>query len=94
MRWFGDAYWDLFLNAAQVVGRHGVPFPDVLFQMIADPATEQKGKLFEAATALLFSATPGFEVRSARKTLTSRSTSWFDTSATDWPFCRWHQGRA
>jgi len=45
-----------------------MPFPDVLFQMIADPATEQKGKLFEAATALLFSATPGFEVRSARKT--------------------------
>lgn len=70
MRWFGEAYWDLFLNAARVAGRQGMPFPDVLFQMIADPATDknEKGKLFEAATALLFSATPGFEVRSARKT--------------------------
>src|SRR5258708_21195272 len=68
MRWFGEAYWDLFLNAGQVVGRQGMPFPDVLFQMIEDPATSQKGKLFEAASALLFSATPGFEVRSARKT--------------------------
>jgi Restriction endonuclease len=45
-----------------------MPFPDLLFQMIADPVTGQKGKLFEAASALLFSATPGFEVRSARKT--------------------------
>jgi hypothetical protein len=70
MRWFGEAYWDLFLNAARVAGRQGMPFPDVLFQMIADPATDKndKGKLFEAASALLFSATPGFEVRSARKT--------------------------
>jgi hypothetical protein len=68
MRWFGDAYWDLFLNAARVADRQGMPFPDVLFQMIADPATSQKGKLFEAASALLFSATPGFEVRSARRT--------------------------
>lgn len=68
MRWFGEAYWDLFLNAARVVGRQGMPFPDVLFREIADPATNQKGKLFEAAVALLFSATPGFEVRSARRT--------------------------
>ncbi|MFL5243173.1 MAG: restriction endonuclease [Gemmataceae bacterium] len=68
MRWFGEAYWDLFLNAGHVVGRQGTPFPDVLFQMIEQPATGQKGKLFEAASALLFSATPGFEVRSARKT--------------------------
>jgi hypothetical protein len=68
MRWFGDAYWDLFLDAGQVVGRQGTPFPDVLIQMIEEPGTSQKGKLFEAASALLFSATPGFEVRSARKT--------------------------
>src|SRR5260370_18922676 len=68
MRWFGEAYWNLFLDAARVAGRQGSPFPDVLFDMIALPATEQKGKLFEAAAALLFSATPGFEVRSARKT--------------------------
>ena len=68
MRWFGEAYWNLFLDAARVAGGQGLPFPDVLFQMIADPVTEQKGKLFEAASALLFSATPGFEVRSARKT--------------------------
>ena len=68
MRWFGEAYWDLFLAAGRVADRQGMPFPDVLFQIIAEHTTQQKGKLFEAATALLFSATPGFEVRSARKT--------------------------
>lgn len=68
MRWFGAAYWDLFLNAGRVVGRQGMPFPDVLLEMVKDPQSNQRGKLFEAAAALLFSATPGFEVRSARKT--------------------------
>jgi len=68
MRWFGEAHWNLFLNVGQVVGRHGTPFPDLLFQVIGHPETKQSGKLFEAASALLFSATPGFEVRSARKT--------------------------
>lgn len=68
MRWFGVAYRDLFLDAGRVVGRQGIPFPDVLFEMVEDPKSSQRGKLFEAASALLFSATPGFEVRSARKT--------------------------
>ncbi len=68
MRWFGEAYWDLFLDAARVAGREGLPFTDVLLRLIAEPATAQRGKLFEAAAALLFSATPGFEVRSARRT--------------------------
>jgi hypothetical protein len=67
MRWFGPAYWDLFLSGSQVVGRRGLPFSDVLLDLIEQPATKQKGKLFEAAVALLFSATPGFEVRSARR---------------------------
>jgi hypothetical protein len=68
MRWFGPAYWNLFINASKVEGRRGLPFAEVLLDMIEAPGTKQKGKLFEAATALLVSATPGFEVRSARKT--------------------------
>jgi hypothetical protein len=68
MRWFGEAHWDLFLGSSRVLGNDGRPFIEVLSDLVELPGTNQKGKLFEGATALLFSTTPGFEVRSARRT--------------------------
>jgi hypothetical protein len=68
MRWFGEAYWDLFWSASGMAERQGRTFVDVILDLVEDNSTNQRGKLFEAATALLFSATPGFEVRSARTT--------------------------
>jgi hypothetical protein len=68
MRWFGAAYWDLFISHSVITGRPGQPFADVLLDLVETPGTGQAGKLFEAAAALLFSSTPGFEVRSARRT--------------------------
>jgi Restriction endonuclease len=67
MRWFGEAHANRFFDASRVRGREGLPFAEVLLSMVRAPRTRLKGKLFEAATALLVSATPGFEVRSARK---------------------------
>ena len=76
MRWFGEAHWDVFLQASRVSERRGSPFVDVLCELIEDSAISayERGKLFEGATALLFSATPGFEVRSCAEQTTNKLT--------------------
>jgi len=58
-------------DAAAVVGRGGKPFTEVLLDLVEPPldqcSSQVTGTRFEAAAGLLLSATPGFEVREARK---------------------------
>lgn len=70
-RWFGGAYSERFLDLAGVAGQAGRPFAEVLLEAVEAPGNATSpvtGTRFEAATGLLLSSTPGFEVRSARQT--------------------------
>jgi hypothetical protein len=70
-RWFGEAYSKRFLDLARVRDNKGKPFVEVLLDAVEKPGNVSDavtGTRFEAATGLLLSATPGFDVRSARQT--------------------------
>jgi hypothetical protein len=70
-RWFSDSYSKHFKNLAEVVDHDGKPFVEVLLAAVESPGSASStatGARFEAAAGLLVSATPGFEVDSARKT--------------------------
>jgi hypothetical protein len=70
-RWFSGTYSQHFANLAEVVTHGGKPFAEVLLDAVENPANATStttGARLEAAAGLLMSATPGFEVDSARKT--------------------------
>jgi hypothetical protein len=70
-RWFSDDYAQQFNTLAEVERRGGRPFVEVLLDAVEHPdgaSPTTTGARFEAAAGLLLSATPGFEVDSARRT--------------------------
>jgi hypothetical protein len=70
-RWFSKSYAKHIMSLAEVRGRRGIPFVEVLIDSVTnskEASAVTSGARFEMATALLLSATPGFEVDSARKT--------------------------
>ena len=71
-RWLTTTYTRHISNLAEIEGRHGKPFAEVLLDSVETPPKKASatatGTRFEAATGILISATPGFEVDSGRKT--------------------------
>jgi len=70
-RWFTPTYAKHFVNLAEAEKQGGKQFVEVLLDAIENPggaSSTTTGARFEAAAGLLLSATPGFEVDSARKT--------------------------
>jgi hypothetical protein len=70
-RWFSDKYVEHFSGLNDVSAHRGRPFVEVLLDAVENPnraSTTSTGTRFEAATGLLLSSTPGFEVDSARET--------------------------
>jgi hypothetical protein len=70
-RWFSDTYSQHFKDLAEVVKHGAKPFVEVLLDAVENPGAASPtttGARFEAAAGLLVSATPGFEVDSARRT--------------------------
>jgi hypothetical protein len=70
-RWFSEAYLG-HINALETVKeRGGQPFVEVLLDAVENPngtTAALTGTRFEVASAIALSATPGFEVDSARRT--------------------------
>lgn len=69
-RWFSDTYSQHFQNLAEVANHEAKPFVEVLLDAVENPgtvSTTTTGARFEAAAGLLVSATPGFELDSARR---------------------------
>jgi hypothetical protein len=70
-RWFSEAMAQHVIELASMDARDGKPFVEVLLDSIERPPVgaldDATGTRFEAATGMLLSATPGFEVLPARK---------------------------
>lgn len=70
-RWFSDAHLQHLSNLEYVRKCGGKPFVEVLLDAVENPTgvtSTATGVRFEAASGLLLSSTPGFEVDAARKT--------------------------
>jgi hypothetical protein len=70
-RWFGDTYLNHICEVERVKRDSGKPFVEVLLDSVESPngaSATVTGTRFEVASAILLSATPGFEVDSARRT--------------------------
>jgi hypothetical protein len=69
-RWFPSDRAKHITSLAEVKGRGGRPFVEVLLDSVENSEGESavRGTRFEGAVGLLLSSTPGFEVDSARKT--------------------------
>ena len=69
-RWFSEAYSKHITNLGKVEDQGGKPFGEVLLDAVENPkgaSDTTTGARFEAAAGILLSATPGFEVDSARR---------------------------
>ena len=69
-RWFSEAYSKHITNLGKVEEQGGKSFVEVLLDAVENPkgaSDTTTGARFEAAAGILLSATPGFEVDSARK---------------------------
>lgn len=67
-RWFTETYAKHITSLAEIKHSCGKPFIEVLLDSVETPNdASDTGPRFEAAAGLLLSATPGFEVDSARK---------------------------
>lgn len=70
-RWFSETYSKHIKSLARIRTTRWKPFVEALLDAVENPgnaSTTTTGVRFEAATGLLISATPGFEVDSARST--------------------------
>ena len=70
-RWFSDAHAQHFVSLWRVHKNGGLPFVDILLNAVENPGGVVPlitGIRFEAASGLLLSITPGFQVDSARRT--------------------------
>jgi Restriction endonuclease len=70
-RWFSETYAQHFTALAEVETHGGKPFVEILLDAVDYAGTEKNtttGARFEAASGLLLSSTPGFEVDSGRRT--------------------------
>ena len=69
-RWFSEAYSKHITNLGKVEDQGGKPFGEVLLDAVENPkgaSDTTTAARFEAAAGILLSATPGFEVDSARR---------------------------
>lgn len=71
-RWFSPARVDHVFDHAKISDKGAKPYVEVLLHAVESEKrcsdTTRRGTWFEAAAGLLLSTTPGFEVRSSRKT--------------------------
>jgi hypothetical protein len=70
-RWFTKKYTKHITNLTEVERRGGRPFEEVLLDSVENPqgaSSTTTGARFETAAGIMLSATPGFEVDSARIT--------------------------